>query len=322
MRINRGLLFWGLGFVTAGAVALAIQQNVLDRDVMAGAWRLWPLILVAIGLSLIVARTPAAPLGTALAAIVIGTIVGTAIAVGPGVSFNCGDGGDQPTLANQSGTFGDAASLDWRLNCGSISVSTTDGSGWTAATGSTGSQKPALSNDPARLNIESASNNGGGWWDDQGRDRWEITLPTTPAYDGQIHANAGKLDLDLSGATFTSLEIQPNAADLHFRLEDASIEGFDLEMNAGSANFTVSSGTTLTGSITMNAGSVQLCAPSGTPMRITTGGTLFSAELDGNGLTHDGDTWESSNYASAQQRITLNVHGNVGSFKLNPSGGC
>ena len=92
MRINRGLLFWGLGFITAGAVALAIQQGILDRDTMAGAWRLWPLILIAIGISLMVARTPAAPLGTALAAVVIGTIVGTAIAVGPGIAVGCGVG--------------------------------------------------------------------------------------------------------------------------------------------------------------------------------------------------------------------------------------
>src|SRR5690242_19934577 len=53
VRMHRGLLFWGLGLLSAGVVALAIQQNLVDRNVMAGAWRLWPLILVAIGLSLV-----------------------------------------------------------------------------------------------------------------------------------------------------------------------------------------------------------------------------------------------------------------------------
>src|ERR1700693_2297026 len=82
MRMNRGLLFWGLGFVSAGVVALAIQQGYLDRSAMAGTWRLWPLILVALGIALIASRTPFALAGTALAAVVIGASAGTAIAVG------------------------------------------------------------------------------------------------------------------------------------------------------------------------------------------------------------------------------------------------
>ena len=29
MRVNRGLVFWGVALVTAGAVALAIQSNLI-----------------------------------------------------------------------------------------------------------------------------------------------------------------------------------------------------------------------------------------------------------------------------------------------------
>lgn len=323
MRVNRGLLFWGLGLVTAGAVALAVQQGVLDRNVMENAWRLWPLILVAIGFSLIVSRTQIAPLGTVVAALVIGAIVGTAISVGPGFAFSCGDvGSDSPSLTDHTGSFdGQSASLDWRLNCGTIDVSMAAGSTWIASIGSTGNDRPTAAGDASRLRIDSASTDGG-FNVDRGREHWVVSLPSDPTYDATIRANAGKLSFDLSGSSFSSLDIQPNAADVHLDLADATIEGLDLEMNAGSANMTVSAGTSLAGSIQMNLGSVQLCAPAGTAMRITTSGSLFSAELDGNGLNRSGDTWESPGYASAQQRITLDVHGNLGSFKLNPSGGC
>ncbi len=322
MRINRGLLFWGLGLITAGAIALAIQQGILDRDTMAGAWRLWPLILVAIGISLIVARTPAAPLGTAVAALVVGAIVGTAIAVGPGLAIGCGSGSDPSTLADHTGSFtGDAASLDWRLNCGNLDVSMTSDSAWKASVGSTGSDQPTVTGTPAELRIQSADTNG--WFTDHGRERWVVSLPTAPSYDGNVRANAGKVTMDLGGSTFTSLDLQPNAADVHLRLSDASITGFDMEMNAGSASISATSGTLLVGSIQMNAASVKLCVPSGTAMRITASGTAFSADLGGNGLTHDGDTWESPGYdASAQHRITLAVHGNAASIQLNPDGGC
>ncbi len=93
MRMNHRLLFWGLGFLSAGLVALAIQQNLLDRDVMASAWRLWPLILVAVGVSLILSRTPYALVGTALSAIVIGiTVSGIAFGTNLGDSNLSHDG--------------------------------------------------------------------------------------------------------------------------------------------------------------------------------------------------------------------------------------
>ncbi len=322
MRINRGLLFWGLGFITAGAVALAIQQGILDRDTMAGAWRLWPLILVAIGISLMVARTPAAPLGTALAALVVGTIVGTAIAVGPGIAVGCGSGSDPTSLEDHSGTFGgDTVSLDWRLNCGTLDVSMTGDSTWKASVGSTGSDQPTVIDSATQLRIDSADTNG--WFIDHGRERWVVSLPTAPSYDANLRANAGKFTLDLSGGTFSAFDFQPNAADIYLHASDAVIHDLDIELNAGSANITASTGTLLEGSIQMNAGSVKLCVPTNMPIRITASGTAFGANLGGNGLTQNGDTWESPGYdSSAAHRIALTVHGNAASFDLNPDGGC
>lgn len=322
MRVHRGLLFWGLALITAGAIAFALQEGYLDRDTMAGAWRLWPLILVAIGFSLIVSRTSVAVLGTVVAGLVIGGIVGTVIGVGPGIWGSCGSGPAVGDLAQQSGSFtGSSASLDWRLNCGRVDVTVTSApDGWSVAAGSTASGQPTVASGDATLRIDSASDNGN-VFSDRG-DRWNVTLPATTTYGATIHANAGKLNLDLSGAAFTSLDLQPNAADLHLLLDDASISGFDLEMNLASASLTANTGTDLSGSIRVNLGSINLCAPSGLAMSITSSGSLFTTNLGGQGLVHSGDTWESAGYASATHRITLNVHGNLASFTLNPSGGC
>jgi len=54
MTLNRGLLFWGLALITAGAVALAAQQGYLDKEALRDLWRLWPVILIVIGVSVVV----------------------------------------------------------------------------------------------------------------------------------------------------------------------------------------------------------------------------------------------------------------------------
>jgi hypothetical protein len=323
MQVNRGLLFWGLGFVTAGLVALAIQAGYLDRSVMAGSWRLWPVILVAIGISLILSRTPLALLGTVVAAVVIGAAIGTVIVVGPGFASDCGEsqraGG---ALEEHTGTLGERASLDWHLDCGTLEVTMSQESTWHASVGSTGEEGISVDGANDHLNLASA-NKGGGFFPDRGRERWVVELPGATTFEADIHTNASKGTMDLIGARFSSLALQPNAADLLMKLEGASIEGLDVELNAGSLKITASPNTALSGTIQVNAGSVDLCAPSGTPMRITAGGTAFGTDLGDAGLTQSGDdTWESATYAQAQRRITLTVHGNAASFDLNPSGGC
>src|SRR5438309_2678932 len=320
MHVNRGFLFWGLGFMTAGLVALAIQSGYLDRTVMAGAWRLWPLLLVALGVSLILSRTPFALLGTVLAAVVLGAGVGTVIAVGPGFAADCGDS-SPASLQGHSGSLGTSASLDWRLDCGTLDVGMSQASTWQASVGTTGTDAPSVDGGTDHLDIASA-NQRGGFFLDHDRERWVVKLPGATTYDAQIHVNASKATMDLTGAKFSALSLQPNAAEILINLDDASVEGFDLQLNAGSLSIVASAGTALSGTIQMNAGSVQLCAPSDAGLRITASGTAFGTNLGDTDLTRSGDTWESTGYAQSAHQVTLTVHGNAASFDFNPAGGC
>src|SRR5258705_11151382 len=96
MRREQRFLGFGLFLITLGIVLLAVRQGWVSSDVAARAWQLWPLLLVAGGVSLLLTGRPGAPLGGLLAAICLGVIAGGLIGSGAGIPFvGCGsrDGG-------------------------------------------------------------------------------------------------------------------------------------------------------------------------------------------------------------------------------------
>src|SRR6478609_4538134 len=128
MHVHRGLLGWGVFFIVLGAVPLAVRAGVLEASSVAGAWQLWPLLLVGVGGGLVLARTRADVIGTLIAAGTAGLMAGGLLVTGlPGVgegfaACGIGPGTDGTPFAEQRGTFGAEADVSIRLDCGSVDV--------------------------------------------------------------------------------------------------------------------------------------------------------------------------------------------------------
>jgi len=321
MMLHRGLLFWGLALITAGAVALAAQQNVLDRNALAGAWRLWPLILIAIGLSIVLSRTPFAVVGTIVGALVVGIAGGAAIAVGPGFA-SCG-GAEPSTPLAARGQFTGVAQVTLDFNCGSLDVATTDDEEWMVRTGRESGDPARVTADGDSLRVESGQNDR--WWDG-GRQLWIVSLPKAITYELYISPNAADTAIDLAGGHFTVVSLHPNAGAVTLDLTAAQVDTLDLSLNAGSASITVGEAADVSGAISVNAGSIELCTHGEVAFRLTVEDNItFSHNLEESGLGQDGDIWSYSPPVppgAALSFVELRIEGNAASFTLNPEGGC
>ncbi len=318
MQVNRGFAFWGVALITAGVVALAIQAELIPADSARQAWRLWPVVLVVIGLSIIAARTPFALVATLAAGLVAGGLAGTLVA-GVGDGFGVGCGGEATETVTADGTFGGDAQVVLDFNCGELAVSTGNGTDWSVVARHGSDREPQISSDGDSLRVSAGGDGFIGF--SEGRQEWDVVLPTEATLDLTVDANASSSQLDLDDADLSRLGIDANAGDLNIGLAGATVAELRIDANAGSLSIVTDDATTLDGSVEMNAGSLELCTSDGSVVAITIDdpNVTFSHNLDDLGLSRVGDTWSTGD---GDADITLEVDGNAASFTLNPEGGC
>ena len=108
MTVRRGTLYVGVFLLAAGAVTLGVSTALLDREVVAATVvALWPLAVIAIGVALVLRRSPAALVAGVLAAAIPGLALGASVVAVPDIAIPCTD--TSPASAQavaHDGTFG------------------------------------------------------------------------------------------------------------------------------------------------------------------------------------------------------------------------
>jgi hypothetical protein len=325
VRIHRSFLGWGIFFILVGAVPLAVRAGWLTAEQVASAWTLWPLILVAIGLGLVLRRTPLDGLGGLLVAGVFGLMVGGFFAAGIG-GFSvggCGGSNELRPFGDQFGGLESPTQVSIDVECGTLAVTPQDGTDFRVEGEDATGLGPEVKGGTGELKIESRQHFRGLFGLLGEREDWRIALPRDVDLDIDLVVNAGSATVDLAGNRIGTASVQLNAGQAVVDLSATrSIGDFEFQVNAGSVGVSLPS-TSSSGSIEVNAGSVKLCTTPGVAYRIETGGGVAASyDFDGRGLVHTGSTWESPDYATAPVRVDLEVQGNAGAFTLDPVEGC
>lgn len=331
-------LFWPLLFIGVGVIALLGNMGVLSRANFIVLFRLWPVLLILIGLDIMFGRrSPAigALIGIGAVALILGLML-----VGPSMGW-----GDEVEIKTDlfSAPIGEATSARVSLNLSSgpteIAALSDSNDLMEAELNYTGKIKfdvrgereKSISLSQSDAGISSWLN----WFTDDDELRWDIGLSPQLPLELDVDAGSGSLALDLRQLQLTGLKLDVGSGSVNGSLPalegryGARLDGgsgscqldlangadVDLQIDVGSGSVKIAIGDDADVSLRVDGGSGKLTVdvPTDAAVRVDVreGGSgrvrvpaRFERTRGGDG---DEGTWETAGFEEAVYRIEIVV---------------
>ena len=147
---------------------------------------------------------------------------------------------------------------------------------------------------PGRIDLEQDTTFGLPWLD--GRSDWTVGLATDIPLDLRFDTGAARTDLDLTDVRVRSLELHTGASETRIRLPQA----------AGVTSVRAETG----------AAALVIEVPAGVAARIRSRMAIGSSQVDEGRFPRTASGFESRDYATAPNRVDLDLQGGVGSIRV------
>lgn len=301
----------GFGFagvlILLGVFGLLWNFNVLPDGFWGEFWTLWPLLLVAVGVNLVLSRQRAWLGSAAALAVVTGSLVAAwVLAVAdPGAPRGL-------TISSESISVKSDGAQSARLNltvaAGDLTLTSGAPAGLLLSGGSQGSvaevtdQRVSVRSSDGRRTVDVRLNSEWNFefpprrsrsWEGRWILRHAEGIPT----DIRIETGASDLDLDLRELNVQSLNVDGGAADIDMVLP----------ANAGrtSAEFSI------------GAADLDITIPAGVAARIDFDGGISSLNIDESRFPKVGDRYVSRDFESAANRVTIKIEAGVSDITIS-----
>jgi hypothetical protein len=291
-----------------GAVFLLQNTGYLPANFWMNLWRLWPLVLVLVGIELLLAhRVPWMAL-TGLAAVVL--VVG---AVASNTSMPMlGAAQDTVTSTTQTDLQGaNGAAVTVRFGAGQLVVGPIEQPQPNALALMNYQGPPQLAPQPRYTPV----NGGVGQLEYQtsGRDGPTNFLPF-----GNGHAEAATLNLNLApGVPITSLNVQTGATDARLDLSNLRVNTLDMSIGAATTFVRFPQTGLTTAHISGGASTINLEVPPGVAAQIQHHGGLTTLNVDQSRFPQVNEsTFRSPDYDTAQNKVDLNIETGVTTISI------
>jgi hypothetical protein len=285
--------------ILAGVLFLLNNLGILDWSIWDSLWRLWPLVLVIIGIDLLVGRR--SPLLSFLLVVVV-------LGLGAVLLYSMGGFASNGSIRQQTlnAPLNDASSATVRVDIGVGDLRLDSGEGGQLATGMLDYYEhwgtPTINTDTSggrtTLTINQRSQGGVNVlppFTNRGLN-WDIHLNPQPALVLDLNTGAGRTTVDLD-----------------------KLRVSNLTLNSGVGSTTVifpSQAGTTTASVKGGAGSIDITIPSSVEARIKVSTGLGSVNIDPRFKKTSNDLYESSGYSDAKNKLDLTISAGVGSLNV------
>lgn len=292
-KFDFGNLFWGLLLLFIGSMFLLDNLNIVDFQ-FSNLWRLWPLLIVAAGVSLLSLKGWLGIIVTgALVVLMIGTVVLVSLGhLRPGSNVAVNTQNIEVARTGQNVT---ALNVEISGGAGNINLSTGADSDLVKAKLESNfiklreesSQKDGTQS--TKLTLDSSKN----WWLSNFRNDLSVAINEELPVELKIDAGASKISADLSKLLLRNLHLNAGASEASFKIGNRSqVTEIDLDMGASS---------------------IELLVPKDSGVALNIDAGLSNQELPELRKISD-DRYESANYATAKNKI--NVRGSIGMTNL------
>lgn len=290
---NIGRLFWGLLFIVVGGLVLANNFHVLDVNWI-NVWRLWPLAIIAAGVSILSVRSWIWRILTVLLMLVtFATIIFAALADYPKI-----------TPLPQRSTDAIVRQLSPAINNAEVTIKSglsdlrivsadQDEIAKVNLTSSHMSLTQSSVRDGDTQRISFSSEAGDGIWTGDVKSSWDVRLTRSLSLNVNVDAGASDANIDLSQAQLRAIDVDAGASNLTLKLGTQE-KLTQINLNSG-------------------ASAVTIKIPKTSGIRLMLDNGLSSKQI-ANLIEVSKDTYESPNYADTSNKIELTGKIGVSSF--------
>lgn len=158
------------------------------------------------------------------------------------------------------------------------------------------------------------------YWREFGEtNRWQLGLSQNVPADMTLEAVAGRSQMDLRDLQLDSLQLTTSAGEVELLLPGGSYDA-NLVTNAGTTEVTLPENGRHALNLEVNAGTVTLHLPSGMALHVEVDRALGSFSTSNIGLRRvegQENVWETAGYATAEHRLDLTIHISLGSVTVD-----
>lgn len=291
-RRRGGVPVFAVLLIVAGVVLLLQTTGVLPWEIWGNMWKLWPVLIIALGISVMFGGRFPWVAGTLIAVLFVAAVAFVLLFIP--VSSTVTVTSMQQALADVDDvdvhiSFGAGELTVNSLPLGSPSLVEATFVGREAKTSFERSQ------DSADLNIN-MDGVGFPFWGDFDNIDWTINLSGNTELTIDLDGGAADMNIDLSRLRVIELDVNTGAADVEI-IMPANAGHVDAEIDAGASD-------------------LRIVIPQGVAARIEADVVAGSLDVDRGRFQRVGDVYESLGFVTAPNRIDLNIDAGASSVTI------